>query len=300
MLIKRKQKQRVTKIINYPDSLIILNIKYFTMLKQYFLFFTIIISGNILYGQNNNSELNNLKILFEKLKYSKNDTSRDSLNTIIASDLKNYISDNAVSELQKIKNLSVLISEDKKVSILTWPILYSDFTYKFFGFVRYYEPDFGRYTVEKLKDNSDKIVNPERQILNPDNWYGAFYYKMVYKKYKKNKIYVLLGWDGNNDMTNRKIIDVFYSDENEEPVFGKNIFNSQDGIKKRLIFEYKEGISMNLRYDEKKDMIIWDHLSPSKPSLKGHFEYYGPDLTFDALFFEKGIWNYIPDVNLSK
>ncbi len=270
------------------------------MLKQYVLIFTVILSGNFIYSQNNTGELNNLKILFEKLKFAKNDTSRDSVNTIISSDLKNFIADNDISVLQEIKNLSVLISEDKKVSILTWPVLYSDFNYKYYGFVRYYETDFGRYALEELKDNSDKIVNPERQILNNENWYGAFYYKMIYKKYKKNKIYVLLGWDGNNDLTNRKIIDVFYLDENAEPVFGKNIFNSEDGIKKRLIFEYKEGISMNLRYDEKKDMIIWDHLSPSKLELKGHYEYYGPDLTFDALFFEKGIWNYIPDVDLSK
>ncbi len=186
------------------------------------------------------------------------------------------------------------------MSIVSWPILYSDNTFRYFGFVRYYEPDFGRFSVERLIDKSGKTVNPERQILNPENWYGAFYYKIIYKKYKRRKIYVLLGWDGNNDLTNRKIIDVFYLNADNEPTFGKEIFEYEDGMKDRLIFEYREGIAMNLSYDKKKDLIIWDHLSPSKPELKGHYEYYGPDLTFDALKFEEGIWKYIPDIDLSK
>lgn len=270
------------------------------MIKKYIFIFIILCSVNILFSQNKVNNITGLQILFEKLNFSVNDKSRDSINTLILKNIENKFNNADFSEFKDIKNLSFLISDDKKVDIITWPVYYSDFTYKYYGFVRYNEPDFGRYIVEKLTDKSESIVNPERQILNTDNWYGAFYYKMIYKKYKKNKIYVLLGWDGNNDLTNRKIVDVFYIDENNEAAFGKEIFNSEDGIKKRLIFEYKEGISMNLSYDKKNEMIVWDHLSPSKPELKGHFEYYGPDLTFDGLLFEKGIWKYIPDVVLRK
>ncbi len=270
------------------------------MIKKYFLFLLFVIYGNYIFGNNYDNEIDYIKILFDKLEFAKDDNAKDSINSIISYKLENFISEKDLAELQGIKNLSVLISDDKKTGIVTWPVLYSDFTFKYFGFVRYYEIDFGRFTVEKLNDKSENIVNPERQILNANNWYGAFYYKMIYKKYKKKKIYVLLGWDGNNDLSNRKIVDVFYLNENEEPTFGKEIFESENGIKDRLIFEYREGIAMNLNYDKKKDIIIWDHLSPSSPELKGHYEYYGPDLTFDALKFEEGIWKYIPDIDLSK
>ncbi|NOZ35117.1 MAG: hypothetical protein GXO80_07455 [Chlorobi bacterium] len=266
------------------------------MLKKYllFIFLTVIIKIGM------SQENENMKILFDKLEFAKNDNSKDSVNNIILSETENILSEGNFSELKGIKNISCLISSDKKMSIVTWPVLYSDNTFKYFGFVRYYERDFGRFSVEKLTDKSENIVNPERQILNPENWYGAFYYKIIYKKYKRRKIYVLLGWDGNNDLTNRKIIDVFYLNEDNEPTFGKEIFESENSIKDRLFFEYREGIAMNLSYDKKKELIIWDHLSPSKPELKGHYEYYGPDLTFDALKFEEGIWKYIPDIDLSK
>jgi len=265
---------------------------------KYPILFVLLFFETIVFSQTNPE--NKLKILFDKLQFAENDDAKDSLNTVISSELEKFISEKDISGLEGIKNLSVLISEDKKVAFFTWPVLYSDFTYKYYGFVRYYETDFNRYAVEKLSDKSETIVNPERQTLNPENWYGAFYYKLIYKRYKKNKQYVLLGWDGNDDLTTKKTVDIFYIDENGEPAFGKDVFESEDGIKKRLIFEYKEGISMSLRYDKKKDMIIWDHLSPSQPELTGHYEYYGPDLTFDALKFEKGIWKYIPDIDLSK
>ncbi len=269
---------------------------FFKLIVSVFLFFYF----GIAISQNNADKVRDLQILFEKLSFAPDDSERDSLNRKITTEIKNYISENDIKNIKVIKNVSVLVSDDDYLEIITWPILYSDNIYRFFGFIKYYDKDFGRYNVEFLADKSDKIINPEYQILTPNNWFGAFYYKLIQKKYKKEKVYVLLGWDGNNDLSNKKIIDVFYLDENNEPTFGKNIFESENGIKKRLIFEYKEGISMSLRYDEKSDKIIWDHLSPSKPELKGHYEYYGPDLTFDALKFEKGVWKYIPDYDITQ
>ncbi len=260
--------------------------------KLFILIFISLLCSNV-FGQNE------LEILTEKLNFAENDNIKDSINQILTDFIKERLENDKTDIFKNVKNISYLRSDDKKFSIVTWPVLYSDFKYKYFGFIRYYENDFGRFTVEKLTDQSEKIINPERQILNPSDWYGAFYYKLIYKKYKKKQYYVLLGWDGNDDLTNKKIIDLFYIDENNEPKFGKNIFESENGIKNRLIFEYREGIAMNLSYDEHKKMIIWDHLSPSKSELKGHYEYYGPDLSFDGLFFEKGVWKYFADVDLN-
>ena len=57
---------------------------------------------------------------------------------------------------------------------------------------------------------------------------------------------------------------------------------------------------MSLTYDKRLKMIIWDHLSPSKQELAGNYKYYGPDMTFDGLYFEKGVWKYVSDVDITK
>ena len=37
-------------------------------------------------------------------------------------------------------------------------------------------------------------------------------------------------------------------------------------------------------------MIMFDHLSPSRPSYTGNYEYYGPDFSYDGFRFEKDAW----------
>jgi len=49
---------------------------------------------------------------------------------------------------------------------------------------------------------------------------------------------------------------------------------------------------MMLIYDTKFNMIVMDHLSPSSPVYNGDYQFYGPDLSFDALKFEDGLWIY--------
>ncbi len=267
---------------------------------RYILFFIFVFPAGFSFSQTESS-LTDLRILFDKLLYAYDDEVKDSLNSVIIKKTGNFaVNNDDIEVLKGIGNMSVSVSEDKKFFVITWAIRYSDNNYKYFGYVKYYENDFGRYSVDFLNDKSDEIVNPEMQVLGTDNWYGALYYKLITKKYKKKRYYYLLGWDGNNDLTTRKLIDVFYLNENKDPVFGKAVFESESGIKYRCIFEYREGIAMSLRYDKKKDLIIWDHLSPSKPSLKGHFEYYGPDLTYDALYYDKGIWKYIADYDITE
>ncbi len=265
------------------------------MRKRNMLAFCFMLIAGISYAQQND-----FKKLFSELTYAKSDAKKDSINNIITAQVEKELKDENFELFSELKNLSFLLSKDKRFAIVTWAVLYADFRFHYYGFVRYYEEDFDRYTVEKLMDKSDKIVNPERQVLDLNNWYGAFYYELVSVKYKRNRMYILLGWDGNNDLSTKKLIEVFYFDENQEAKFGKAVFESEAGIKNRIIFEYKEGISMNLYYDKKRDAIIWDHLSPAKPHLEGHFEYYGPDASFDALRFEKGIWKYIADIDLRK
>ena len=169
---------------------------------------------------------------------------------------------------------------------------------KCFGYVRYFSDIKLSYTVDYLDDINNIMPYFNNEKYSPENWYGAVYYNILTKKYKKDTHYVIFGWDGTDQFTNKKIIDVFWLEDYENPVFGKEILEFKGNLASRLIFQYGERVNMNLLFDKKLDKIIWDHLSPSKPGLTGHYEYYGPDMSFDGLYFDKGIWKYIADIEM--
>jgi len=56
---------------------------------------------------------------------------------------------------------------------------------------------------------------------------------------------------------------------------------------------------MSLKYakDKKKELIIFDHLSPKSPQLEGMKDWYVTDLSFDAFKLENGKWNYLKDID---
>jgi hypothetical protein len=66
----------------------------------------------------------------------------------------------------------------------------------------------------------------------------------------------------------------------------------------RIIFEFNERVQVTLEYNEVMKMIVFDHLSPSRPSLEGQYQFYGPDFSYDGLLFEDGIWKHYSDIQI--
>lgn len=195
-----------------------------------------------------------------------------------------------------LKNIGIIKSEDEKLRIITWNLPYNDRTHKYFGFIQYKKSK-KTYVFYELNDDSDNIKNPELAVLNDKNWYGALYYKIITNKNKGIVYYTLLGADLNNLLTKKKIIEILYFDKNNSPVFGNKVFKNKSIPISRVIFEFNAQTNMTLTYDKEKEMIIYDHLSPSRPSLEGQFEFYGPDFSYDGLKFERGIWNAYFDID---
>ncbi|MBI3503072.1 MAG: hypothetical protein HY063_14900 [Bacteroidetes bacterium] len=199
-----------------------------------------------------------------------------------------------------LRNARVMLeSPDKQVRIFTWDVLAEDGTHTFYGFIHSYNRKSKKFEVYELKDKSEEMRGKEIENATLDNtkWYGAYYFQLAEFKYKKKKQYVLLGWDGNNLMSNKKLIDVLSFDSKGFPKFGDAIFSKDNGkIVKRIIFEYKAGIYMSLRYEEEKNAIVFDHLSPSDPNLEGQYEFYGPDFTYDMLQFQDGKFIFVKNV----
>ena len=64
------------------------------------------------------------------------------------------------------------------------------------------------------------------------------------------------------------------------------------------MLQYSQKSSMTLNFNKQKNMIVFDHLSPVDANYSGHYEYYGPDFSYDALLFVDGKWKYQPDIDI--
>lgn len=216
------------------------------------------------------------------------------------SDLFNQVLKNPKSfsySFSKLKHISNLKSADSLVRIITWNIPMRNGSYKYFGFVQRKNEKDNTVDLFKLTDASEKIKKPEYSKLKPSQWFGAIYYKLQ-TNYQENKAYyTLLGWDGNNRFTTKKIIECF-SFNKGKLIFGMPIFKMAKDIKNRVIFEYTKQVSMMLRFDKKLKMIVFDHLAPSHEKFTGQYMYYGPDMSQDGIKFEKGYWILYENLNL--
>lgn len=197
----------------------------------------------------------------------------------------------------KIKNISNLRSEDGFVRLINWNLPLKNGEFIYFGFIQQMDNKKKEIKLYQLIDQSLSIENPNFATCSEKNWYGALYYKILSKKTQNTTHYILLGWDGNTNYTNKKLIENFYF-EDDKLVFGKAIFKMEKNTQNRLIFEFAEQAKMMLRYDEKLDLIVWDHLSPSQPNFAGQYMYYGPDLSQDGLKFTDGYWIFKPNLDL--
>ncbi len=205
-----------------------------------------------------------------------------------------------------LKSIAVLRSPDNKFKLFNWVLPKADGTYEYFGIIQAWNSKENKFLLYKLKDNSENIKNPENELLDYQNWYGALYYKLIYTRYAGKKYYTLLGWDGNDKITSKKIIDVISFNSKEKPVFGSSIFKINSKFQKRVIFEFSSTVTVSIKYEkqylvhgkQKKKMIVFDRVAPLDPKLKGIYQYYFPETNiFDALMFKNGKWNYIKDVD---
>ena len=193
-----------------------------------------------------------------------------------------------------LKNIGSVYSGDKALRIFTWNIPVGLNDHLYFGIAMYHSGTKKDYVVVKL--NNPVGINQLKKI---GKWPGALYYEIIQTKHAGQKYYTLLGFSFNNTLSNKKVIDVLSIDEFDELYFCKDLFYYEKKRSDRIEFIYNEKATMSLRFDGEKKMIIFDHLSPSKPSLTGKYEFYGPDFTYDGLKFEKGIWQHYPNIDIT-
>lgn len=173
------------------------------------------------------------------------------------------------------------------------------------------------------KKNTLRKPELEKKKLPPRTWIPALYYRIIQKERDGRTFYTLLGWEGKNAYTTRKQIEVLHFDKKGVPHFGMPIFKGQEEEgekdrvgkkesgerslmrrrrerkeheqpKRRVIFEYTDNASLTLNYEADKDRVVFNHLVPKRPDLKGMYEFYEPDLVFNAYVWQedKGYWKF--------
>jgi len=196
-----------------------------------------------------------------------------------------------------LKYLGKIYSTDSLLRVYSWNIPFLDGTNRYFAYVQKKESS----TSESIKlihlvDKDDLPLNQD-SIYTPGTWYGALYYSVIANNCKNLTYYTVLGFDLNNYLTSKKLIDVFTFTE-EGLRLGAPIFLDNEKSTNRMIYEFSSQVAMMLRYDQKFEKIILDHLSPSKPEHEGQYQFYGPDFSYDGFEYKDCKWYRVEDIDL--
>lgn len=198
------------------------------------------------------------------------------------------------------KFMSIIKSSDEQIRIFNWNYELVNEQQLYGCFIMRFDKHTNSYSSTKLNDASMFAKDPEYTQYNKKNWYGALYYAIIPVKKDKSVYYTLLGWDGNNKFSNKKIIETMSFQSNGNIKFGLPYFIYPNGkTKRRVVFQYNKQSYMSLKYfkERKEELIIFDHLIPKSPQLEGMFDWYVTDLSFDAFKLENEKWVFIGQVN---
>jgi hypothetical protein len=261
-------------------------------------------SYSVLFAQNESELLlkesvDSIDAIFNQIAVANCDGERLRLNNYIRSYMELILQEEDADKilLDTVGNLSVLTAPGNDLKIYTWNLYFDDGSYKYYGYLLHgTKKDKELFALEDFSNDT----SCQRTFSSHKEWYGALYYKIIEKKWNSKTYYVLIGWDGADKLINRKVIETLQFTRKGLPEFGLKYFRQDRKKKGRLIYEYAENTSMLLRYNEKHDMIVIDHLVPTHPRFTDMYQYYGPDLTYDAFEYKAGNWWYVENVDPDK
>lgn len=214
------------------------------------------------------------------------------------------------------KVASVLTSPDGLLRIFTWAVVRDNGEFECFGAIQYYNDREEEYQYSLLNDKSEEIMNREESVLSPENWFGAVYQELIQTSYGGKTFYTLLGWNGVDNLTERKIIEPVVL-RGGVPQFGAPLFRRERNLR-RVVLEYRNDAMVSLCYEDqfveeverervkvkgtnrhrtiekrkyhKEKMIIFDEVEPQVQGMEGLFQYYIPSGLELAYAFIDGKW----------
>jgi hypothetical protein len=228
-----------------------------------------------------------LQQLFEQVYLAESSGLKKQLNDSILREMNRILQHRESFEypFDSLTRIGNLRSPDNTFRLYTWNVPVSGFEHEYYGIIQYNSGRGKACRIHVLQDQKESVSDPLHLTATVENWPGALYYQVLRNKTGRNVIYTLIGFHFNDRFSDKKIIDVMYFDENGKPRFGKPVFNTENGIQHRVIFEYSGEVVMNVRYNQDMKMIVYDHLSPIEPELLDHPRFYAPDFSYDGYRF---------------
>lgn len=190
-----------------------------------------------------------------------------------------------------LKFISRIYPEDQSFRVFTWQVTDSLQNHLYFGLIQRKISRLNRadsLAVVVLNDVVDRSELVEQLVLGPETWMGALYYQPRNTPYgvltynttvrmlnpkgkvakKTSSFYVLLGYNGHQQGSNYKIIEVlsFESGSVGMPVFGAPVLYDGGSPKSRIVFKYSDNATFGLNWDavrlgkKERFMIVFDRL----------------------------------------
>ncbi len=292
------------------------------------LIFTLLTNSNSLFSQNK-YYLQGMEMILDTLMqdmYSfKADNERFLANEKFISELEDALSmeKSFFYAFEKLNKISILTSKDKQFRIITWSLQDDNGSFENYGFIQSKNNQTLEYETYRLFDKGEDLPEIENVKLSDSTWLGAVYYELIENKYDNKTYYILLGKDGNDIYSRKRVIEpISFKQNSGRPIFGQNVFYKQKE-RMRYVFEYSTDASFTLGYDVqyydivsnqkakstifhkaqpfekqpnqtlKEKMIFFDDLEPIIGGMEGFFQYYVPSGEVIGLYFEKGKWKQI-------
>jgi hypothetical protein len=193
--------------------------------------------------------------------------------------------------------MSKIYPPDSSFRILTWQLHYPKGRFRYYGVIQMRSQ---KMKIFPLRDLRDTLPFHTQNLLTSDNWYGQLYYRVIQKKIAKKVYYTLFGFEAADFASRRKIIDILSFDEGGRPHFGAPLFLSTDSTRfkindtlNRFFIEYKWNASPTLNYDNKLDMIVYDHLAPPDHKAEGLYFSYVQDGTYEGYKWFNEHWEWV-------
>ncbi len=269
------------------------------MINRLLLLLLLVVNSNFAFSQTG-VELST-DSLVRLLQRGENDSIRRSANNLLDQRVYQFLlSDSSCSQKPNLSpNLSWIISPDGNWRIVTWVLPnYDGSRYSFYGYLQKQALKSSTNRIWRLVDSTDVIRKPESEKLSTDRWLGAAYYDVIAKKKNGKAVYTLLGWKAKDASVTQKVIEVL-SFDGDRPRFGYPLFKRKGVFRSRIMFTFSAQVSMSLRYESSKRMIVFDHLSSSTPNSEStDFSQAGPDGTYAAYRFRSGRWNYMENITM--
>lgn len=189
-------------------------------------------------------------------------------------------------DFSDLKFMKIVEPEDKSFRILLWQVQMPGKLIRHYGAI---QMNSKKLKLFPLVDRSDDMKKPENFVGDNTKWFGALYYQVKGVEISGHKKYLLFGYDMNNPLSSKKVVEVLQFNKEKKPIFGAPIFPNWKVEGKnatRFLLEYSAEARVSVKYQPKEKQIVFDNLVPKTPNDEGIFMNYVPDGTFNALQLE--------------